>query len=393
MSQINNPIPLGTGVATFLATPSSANLATAVTNETGSGALVFGTAPTIAGGSITGLTGLAIRDTSAAFDVTLAATSSVALDAGRALTLNMGNVAHTLAFGTTANTITFPNAASGTVPLLNLAQTFTATQTFANITMTGTTFAATNASSFQPQFSVYNQTNDQYGPYFLVKKGRAASGASAAVQVNDYIGNFLAQGADSDGTLQNAGGFLYQVDSVTSGTVVAHTDFITGASVPFRITSASAYVLTTTASTTSTNGALIVSGGAGVAKAIFAGEKIISIGPTFGVGYGTGAGGAVTQATNRNTGVTINKVCGEIVLFSQINAAVSAATATEFTVTNSAVAATDTILACQKSGTDRYLIFVTAVAAGSFRLTYWTTGGVTNEAPVFSFSVIKAVTA
>lgn len=38
---------LGTGVATFLATPSSANLISAVTNETGSGALVFGTSPTI----------------------------------------------------------------------------------------------------------------------------------------------------------------------------------------------------------------------------------------------------------------------------------------------------------------------------------------------------------
>lgn len=37
---------LGTGIATWLATPSSANLATAVTGETGSGALVFGTAPT-----------------------------------------------------------------------------------------------------------------------------------------------------------------------------------------------------------------------------------------------------------------------------------------------------------------------------------------------------------
>jgi hypothetical protein len=37
---------LGSGVATFLATPSSANLAAAITNETGSGALVFGTSPT-----------------------------------------------------------------------------------------------------------------------------------------------------------------------------------------------------------------------------------------------------------------------------------------------------------------------------------------------------------
>lgn len=41
---------LGTGVATFLATPSSANLASAVTGETGSGALVFGTSPTFTTG-------------------------------------------------------------------------------------------------------------------------------------------------------------------------------------------------------------------------------------------------------------------------------------------------------------------------------------------------------
>jgi len=38
---------LGAGVATFLATPSSANLAAAVTDETGTGALVFATSPTL----------------------------------------------------------------------------------------------------------------------------------------------------------------------------------------------------------------------------------------------------------------------------------------------------------------------------------------------------------
>lgn len=48
---------LGTGVATFLATPSSANLLAAVTDETGTGVLVFNnapslTAPVIAGGTI-----------------------------------------------------------------------------------------------------------------------------------------------------------------------------------------------------------------------------------------------------------------------------------------------------------------------------------------------------
>ena len=47
---------LGTGVGTFLATPSSANLASAVTDETGSGALVFGTSPTLNTPTITGNT-------------------------------------------------------------------------------------------------------------------------------------------------------------------------------------------------------------------------------------------------------------------------------------------------------------------------------------------------
>ena len=37
----------GTGIATFLGTPSSANLISAITDETGTGSLVFGTAPTL----------------------------------------------------------------------------------------------------------------------------------------------------------------------------------------------------------------------------------------------------------------------------------------------------------------------------------------------------------
>jgi len=44
----------GTGIATFLGTPSSANLASAVTDETGSGSLVFGTSPTLTTPTVTG---------------------------------------------------------------------------------------------------------------------------------------------------------------------------------------------------------------------------------------------------------------------------------------------------------------------------------------------------
>jgi len=64
---IGNVTGLGTGVATWLATPTSANLAAAVTDETGSGALVFATSPTFvtpalgtpASGVVTNLTGTA----------------------------------------------------------------------------------------------------------------------------------------------------------------------------------------------------------------------------------------------------------------------------------------------------------------------------------------------
>jgi hypothetical protein len=45
---------LASGIATFLATPSSANLATAVTGSTGSGALVFGTSPALTTPTVSG---------------------------------------------------------------------------------------------------------------------------------------------------------------------------------------------------------------------------------------------------------------------------------------------------------------------------------------------------
>jgi hypothetical protein len=108
-----------------------------------------------------------------------------------------------------------------------------------------------------------------------------------------------------------------------------------------------------------------------------------------GIGYTTGAGAVVVQATSRTTGVTINKPSGSITLFSAAGTTV----ATTFTVTNSTVVATDVIILNQKSGTDLYDLLVTNVAAGSFNITFRTTGGSTTETPVFSFAVIKGVIA
>ena len=110
---------------------------------------------------------------------------------------------------------------------------------------------------------------------------------------------------------------------------------------------------------------------------------------TGGVGYANGAGGTIAQTISRTTGVTINKITGAITLVS----AAGTATYQTFTVTNSTVAATDVIIVNQKSGTDKYEVFVTNVASTSFAITFATTGGTTTEQPVFNFAVIKAVAA
>jgi hypothetical protein len=128
--------------------------------------------------------------------------------------------------------------------------------------------------------------------------------------------------------------------------------------------------------------------GAATGTSLTATGLIASTG-TAGIGYATGAGGTVTQATSRTTGVTLDKTTGAITLFS----AAGTTAATTFTVTNSTVVATDVIILSQKSGTDLYDLMVTAVAAGSFNITFRTTGGTTTETPVFNFAVIKGVAA
>jgi hypothetical protein len=106
---------------------------------------------------------------------------------------------------------------------------------------------------------------------------------------------------------------------------------------------------------------------------------------TAGVGYSAGGGGAVTQITGRTTGVTLNANSGAITLVS----AAGSTTPASFTVTNSKVAATDVIVLNQKSGTDLYSLSVTAVAAGSFQVTFNTKSGTTTEQPVINFAVLK----
>jgi hypothetical protein len=105
-----------------------------------------------------------------------------------------------------------------------------------------------------------------------------------------------------------------------------------------------------------------------------------------GIGYGVGGGGAVTQGTSRTTGVTLNAPSGQITMFS----AAGSATAASFTVTDSAVGANDTVNISVKSATNLYVVVVTTVAAGSFVVSFFTTGGTATDAPVLNFAVVHA---
>jgi hypothetical protein len=121
---------------------------------------------------------------------------------------------------------------------------------------------------------------------------------------------------------------------------------------------------------------------------------VVSTSATAGVGYATGAGGAVTQATNRATGVTLSTVCGTITTDTTSLAAGAAAT---FTVTNTAVAITDVVVASIQSGetTDQTNVRVTGTAAGSFDVTVENNHASTAEtgAILINFAVIKGVIA
>ena len=127
-------------------------------------------------------------------------------------------------------------------------------------------------------------------------------------------------------------------------------------------------------------------------RALVADLGITSIGPTAGIGYATGAGGTVTQATNKSTAVTLSKVCGTIVMN---GAALAGDTTVAFTLTNTAIAVDDMVLVNHDlTGTmGAYSFGVTPAAGSALVSVHNNTAGSLSEAIQLRFVVIKAVVA
>jgi hypothetical protein len=108
------------------------------------------------------------------------------------------------------------------------------------------------------------------------------------------------------------------------------------------------------------------------------------------IGYSTGAQGAVTQLTDKSTGVTLNKSAGQITMN---GAALAGNTAVSFTMTNSTISAKDVIILNVGSvGTaGAYTTYVSSMAAGSGVITLRNlTAGSLSEAVVINYSIIHS---
>ena len=140
---------LGTGIATFLATPSSANLASAVTDETGSGLLVFNSAPALTNPTVTNYV-----------ETPYTANSSTAIT----LALTNGTVQIITLTGNA--TITMPTATSGKSFILFLKQDGTGSRTVTWSTVkwpAGTAPTITSTASKQDIYSFFADGTNWYG--------------------------------------------------------------------------------------------------------------------------------------------------------------------------------------------------------------------------------------
>ena len=112
-------------------------------------------------------------------------------------------------------------------------------------------------------------------------------------------------------------------------------------------------------------------------------------------GYSAAAQGAVTQLTDKSTGVTLNKSAGRITMN---NAALAGATAVSFILTNSSISINDTITVNISSNTTgsaagAYTTYVSYMAAGSCLITLRNLTAATSysEAVIINFSIVHGV--
>lgn len=218
--------------------------------------------------------------------------------------------------------------------------------------------------------------------------GNYASSTVLSVNNTAYFGGTASTTIDVAGNIVGPGTLAITGASTFTGAVTAIGNSNSGrASTTVFSVNNTAFFGGTATSTFSSAGALST-------PSVAATGAITSSSASAGIGYATGAGCAVTQATNRTTGVTCTGVSGAI---TTNTASLAAEGTAKFTVTNTSVALGDVVVVSQRSGSDGggTLVEVTTVAAGSFQIAVHNgnvaAGTAETGAIVINFVVIKAV--
>jgi hypothetical protein len=111
------------------------------------------------------------------------------------------------------------------------------------------------------------------------------------------------------------------------------------------------------------------------------------------IGYGTGSGGTVTQATSKSTAVTLNKPTGQITMN---NAALAASTTVGFVLNNTVISNPDAVVVAVQSGAadySAYNVWSANMGGGGVRIFVRNvSGGSLSEAIVLNFCIIKGAT-
>jgi len=177
---------LGTGIATFLATPSSANLISAITDETGTGALVFANTPTLVTPNIGAATGTSLTTTGGGVLARAASTQDGIEIRGRSGGTGNWEVILTPTTLTADRTFTFPDATT-TVVGTDTTQTLT-NKTLTSPTITTMTYAGTTLSnSVTGTGSMVLATSPQISSLGI---GTAASGTTGEIRATNAITSY-----------------------------------------------------------------------------------------------------------------------------------------------------------------------------------------------------------